>query len=550
MRVIALDEPGRFGIQEQRFSPALVSAGRAIPGMTWDATQRLWTGYSDAVAVTCDWLKGKGLRLETGALGGRVVPLLTPHTFAGLRHYQADGVRFLLERAEEGVLLADDMGLGKSCQALTAAKTLGRKTLVVCPSYVRGVWWNSQTGGEIEKWWPESQGLEGECVYLPSGLKPGKKTIESLTAARVVVIHYDILAAWAGVLAQWLGLSGTVIFDEIHALQNESSKRSKSAKLVRAAAKYAIGLSGTPMTNRPRDLWNVLDTLSPGRFGKNFFGFGLRYCNGHKEEIPAIGKTVWKFDGSSNTEELRARLGYLMLRRLKQDVALELPAKTRQVIWQDLKGASRPSGIALARNARELRAMLDRSADQKLEAGLELVLGHLESQGAKVVVFCYRRAVAEWVANAARKSGFDGPVGVIHGGVSTLRRGKATEELKTSPGAGLLAVTIDSCSVGIDLSFAAVGVVLELTYEPHELLQLESRLHRFGARDPVLIQYLCLRGSIDELIAAKVISKLDTFEAVVGQTGDNLGSGLGGQGGDTEAEVSSSILKELFSEVG
>ena len=100
-------------------------------------------------------------------------------------------------------------------------------------------------------------------------------------------------------------------------------------------------------------------------------------------------------------------------------------------------------------------------------------------------------------------------------------------------------VTIDSCATGIDLSFASVAVVLELTYEPHKLLQLESRLHRWGALLPVLIQYLCARGTVDEIVVSKVVGKLDTFERAIGATGEAIGSEL-------SSTTEDDILREIL----
>jgi SWI/SNF-related matrix-associated actin-dependent regulator 1 of chromatin subfamily A len=528
MKVVSLGA-GFFGIQHVRFSPALVACSRLVPGMKWDEGAKAWTGHGDAVEVVVRLLRGKGLRLESDALTRAVGIPIIPIAEKGLRDYQKLGVRFLILNGAEGCLLADDMGLGKTATALIAARALNSKTLVVCPQYVRGVWWDPVSGGEIKRWWPTG----GKAVFLPKR-RLGTPIPPS---TQIVVVHYEILSGWVKALKVWG--PRVVVFDEGQALANERSKRSIAAAEVAALTPFRWILTGTPLTNRPRDVFGLVQVLSPGRFGKDFFGFGLRYCDGHKVEIPQIGKTVWQFDGASNLEELNSRLQWLMLRRLKSEVSLELPQKTRQIMW--LQPPKKKSGMAYARNAKELRAALNLSADAKLPEGLELVLGHATA-GARVVVFCYRRAVAEWIANAAREAGV-ATVGLVHGGVGGLRRGKAIADVQRAPGGGVLAVTIDSCSTGIDLSFASVAVVLELTYEPHKLLQLESRLHRFGARLPVLIQYLCARGTVDEIVVGKVVTKLDTFEAAIGATGEAIGSELSTTSDDD-------ILREILAGVG
>src|SRR5450755_4601626 len=99
-------------------------------------------------------------------------------------------------------------------------------------------------------------------------------------------------------------------------------------------------------------------------------------------------KTVWKFDGASNATELHDRLGSFMLRRIASDaeIALELPPKTRQTIWVDVPAKA---AISEAVGGRALRAALDRSADAKLGAAIEVIAGHLDA-GLKVVAFCWR----------------------------------------------------------------------------------------------------------------------------------------------------------------
>ncbi len=248
-------------------------------------------------------------------------------------------------------------------------------------------------------------------------------------------------------------------------------------------------------------------------------------------------KVVWDFNGASNQEELHARLSVFMLRRTATDVALELPPKTRQIVSVDV-----PAKAHLAPNAgaKEMRASLDRAADAKIHDALELIRGHVAS-GHKVVAFCWRRSVADFLGNALREA--KQGAAIIHGGTPTLQRGKALEEAKATRSGHLLAATIASASTGIDLSYADVCVFVELTYAPQELLQAEARLHRFGQEKPVLIQYVIARGTTDDLIAAKVIAKLDVYEKVIGKTGESLAGDLAGDPEDILAELYSAIEK-------
>lgn len=412
-----------------------------------------------------------------------------------LRSYQEEGVEFL-KGVKRGIL-ADDCGLGKTGTLISAATSFvtQKRTLIVCPSYVVGVWYNDHDGGELNKW-------VGAKAFKCKGVKPTTGPIDPDIA--FVLIHFDILYAWVEKLKAWG--PDIVIFDEAHNLMSPESRRTKAAKAVSENASYVWGASGTPMTSRPRDLWGILDTITPGRFGENFFPFGLRYCGGYKEAVTP-DKVVWKFDSKSNLPELNSRLKHFMLRRTKSDVALELPAKTRQVIRCEV-GLRQALGVSQDSRG-NMRAALAVAADAKLkDSAVPLIQNHLDA-GSKVVVFTYRRAVAEYLANELGGS-------LIHGGIPATRREKTLHEIRQKEESSLLCATIDAAGTGINLSYADVAVFVELTYEPHELLQAEARLHRFGQKNPVLIQYLIARGTTDELVAEVVLGKLDALESAIG----------------------------------
>lgn len=501
MRILRhLSKPGIWTIQSDYASNFLYNQSRTIPGLN-RVSSREYEGYSDALELAVAYLSAAGLNFDDSAFVTR-----TPHKlrYEGLRLYQNEAVAHLLQYGESGALLADSMGLGKTAVALSAAKRIGGKTLVICPSYVRGVWWNGATGGEIRKWWPE---IEGD-VCLPEGVKAlkGWRGNPSIT-----VIHPDILYAWVEQIKEWG--PEVVIFDEIHMFSSEKTRQSKAAAEIAKGCKIRWGLSGTPLTNRPRDLHNVVELLSPGRFG-NFFAFCLRYTNAHQKDVGEgpLKKTVWDFNGRSNLDELNGRLSHFMLRRTVEDVGLELPPKTRQTIWVDVRAKG---AICTTENKRALREALDRSADAKMPAALQLVLDHGKA-GGKVAVACWRRHVAEYIEENCRREGLQ--TGLLHGGVSSKVRGKTIERAREAKGGFILCTTIDATQSGIDLTFCNVGVFVELTYEPHEILQWEARFHRPGQTLPVLIQFVIGKGTSDELIAKAVVDKLDVFGKAIGKT--------------------------------
>lgn len=505
--------PRGAAIHSPAYSAELRGVAQIIPGMVWDAAGKCWAGPQDAVSIVAARLGLPTPASDSVPTPGTHISLPFDGPLGQLRTYQKEAVVFLL--THERAILADDMGLGKTATALAASSMATGRTLIVCPNYVRGVW-----RAEALKW------LGAAVVSLN-----GAKNVTPVIGAPIIMCHYDILHAWAAGLADWG--PRVVIFDEAHALMSEGSQRSKAARKITEGVPYVWGLTGTPLTNRPRDLWNVVDTICPGRFGK-FFSFGLRYCAAEQKQVTPM-KRVWVFDGKSNEAELGSRLKHFMIRRTKSDVSLELPPKTRQLVWVDVKStAAMLSGGSPA----ALRKALDASTDKKLSDVSALVLGHVAA-GHKVVAFTWRKAVAEMLANEAIVSGHTAEV--VHGGIPTLQRGKRIDLCKNAPGGSLLATTIDSSGTGIDLSYADVCIFAELTWEPHKLLQAEARLHRYGQANPVLIQYVVARNTSDEIVASVVVGKLDTYEAVMGTGDDGLRASLSESDDDIMAACSLAI---------
>lgn len=576
IRISPVDGGPKWAIGAAYFSPALVAAAKAVPGCHFDRDTMSWHGYPDAIAAVAARLRLAGINVSD--VGDLPTPdawrtARTPFLYAttGLREYQIEGVKFLIARAREGALLADGLRLGKSAMATTAARAFGQKTLVVCPSHVVGVWGRGPKApegpGEIAKWWPDAWKQPHEVICLET-VKPAKaaadeiaRQAEKLAHAQVIICHYDILYAWEKVLLAW-GV-GTFISDECHVLCGYKSRRLASIYSIARAAKQRVLLSGTPVVGNPRLLHNLLNVLAENRMGFFFLpdkdgkpraSYSRVFCAARQETVGKgeSQKTVWCFDGKANLDEpdgvwcltpeetLKERMRYLMLRRLKKDVDPQLPEKQRQIIDVTIpaRQAITPSRGMFGPGGVELRRALDLAADGKLKAVVDLVRGHLD-EGEKCICFCYRRLFAERVANdVAKKLAPGALVEFVHGGLSRKERDERIHDVRKHDGPALLACTIDTTSTGIDLSFASVSVFAELVYESHDLAQAEERTYRFGKGTKALIQYVIARGTGDELILRGVINKLDTFERVIGSTGDGMREDL--------AKKKEGALKRLY----
>lgn len=415
----------------------------------------------------------------------------------GLRAYQADGASWLawMCRTTGAALLADEMGIGKSAQALRALDALGSGTvLIVCPAVVKRHW-----QGQIAKWCKAPLHLRAFVVMSYEGFAKAHKQ-RSLPAVTFA------------------------IFDEIHYASNAKAQRSKALREWRAANPHVatIGLSGTPMTTRPRDLWHVLDLLWPGRFGKEF-EFQKRYCSGHFEEIAKIEKHVWVADGASRTDELAVRLATVMLRRTKISVGLELPPRQRVVVEVDLPAkAAKDLARASAAidwnrpNGATVSSLLSDVEAYKIDAAEALTKDAI-ANGSRPLILTTRKATA-----AALATRFACPC--VTGETPAEQR----QALLADAPCGV--ATMYSVTTGIDLVGYDVVIFTGLDWIPSTMLQAEARVHRLGQLRGVTVYFLVGMHTLDEVVRSRVIERLDQFAELAGGGGDEreLSNDLGG----------------------
>lgn len=559
MKVIQISR-GEYGIKSVLYSQELRDIAKETPGVWWSARERAWVGYPDAIMVVCSRLENEhGMRVDVRKLpqpGDYGEPQI-PVAWSKLRDYQRLGVKFLVDQGPTGALLADSMGLGKTATAITAARAFKMKVCAVVPSFALGVWARTAASplgpGELAKWWPKA------VVAAPEGVTPATLIVRETKALRergvkglppmrtreglyrspvdvvdVVVVSCDVVHAWVDSILAWAGDHLCLIVDEIHQYQSPKSRRYYAARELSEHARVTIGLTGTPVTNYLQDLWTLVDILSPGRYGKSFFTYGCRHCEGHQVQVTPE-KVVWKWDGSSHLDELHARLEYNMLRRTKSDVRLELPPKERTVL--DVEVPARARIVAqqdVFKSPRQLRRLLDQAANAKMPKVLDLLVDHAQS-GQRVVCFTHRRNIAEYLTGELLRKKV--PATWIHGGLSRKARDRRVAEAQGLVGAvgkkahgvasgHVLCATIDTMGTGVDLSYASVGVFAELSWEWAKLAQAEDRLHRHGQRLLTLIEYIVARGTTDEIVIAAVLDRLRQSDEVVGPSGESLAADL------------------------
>ena len=441
----------------------------------------------------------------------------------GLYPHQVEGVAFLLGRRR--AILADDMGLGKTRQsvvALTVAAPAG-PYLVVCPASVKHNW-----AREIRLALDDAP-TSRAAVHIvgPEPLPPTR--FQGWT-----IINYDLLKRHIDGLLEipYKGL----VFDEGHYIKNHRSQRSRlSRRLATEGAAYenpnaepAVHvLTGTPLTNRPRDLFPLLQLVGHA-LGRSFLAFAKRYCDGHRND-----HGHWMTDGVSNAAELSVQLQGIMLRRSK-DETLDLPPKQRTWIDVDVDEAVRErlneavAGFMTAeRNARGGRpgiAMMSgarrRLAVAKVPVTLEYVQGAVE-QGEKVILFsCFTHATRRF----ARALG-DQAV-TVTGEVPVAKRQALVDRFQNDDSVRVLIGQIHAAGVGINLTAGRLVVFNDLDWVPANHWQAEDRAHRIGRGGTVNVAYMVARGTLEEFVRTVLETKSRLIDDVV--EGRALGDGMEG----------------------
>jgi SWI/SNF-related matrix-associated actin-dependent regulator of chromatin subfamily A-like protein 1 len=433
----------------------------------------------------------------------------------GLFPHQVEGLAFLLGRRRS--ILADDMGLGKTRQsvlALTHAEPEG-PWLVVCPASVKYNWER-----EIHLVLPDVP------VHIIGSMPPPEPEYRGW-----VIINYDLLKREFDALLSfgWRGL----VFDEAHYLKNHTSQRSKLAtRLVAETAAEPIvhALTGTPLTNRPRDLFPLLQLVDHS-LGRSFFAFARRYCAAEKNDYGH-----WVTSGASNLEELAVQLHGIMLRRRKEEV-LDLPPKVRSWINVDIPEKARDAlndavrsflgddATDPERDHRGRRTGIGQlsSARRKLAAvkgklTQEYVQGAVD-QGEKVLVFsAFQNPITRFVRH------FGAAAVAITGETPVEDRQALVDRFQNDDDVRVYIGQIHAGGTGVNLTAARLVVFNDLDWVPANHWQAEDRAYRIGQTATVNVTYMVAGGTIEEFVRTVLESKARIVDDLV--EGRSLGTDL------------------------
>jgi SNF2 family DNA or RNA helicase len=506
-----------------RYNEGVVALVKTITGRSYDRASRTWyvpcyhveevveklspIGFSFTPEVTAYRAQLAAHRDRLDA--ARATPAYSGPLTATMHPYQRIGAGFL--RTAGRALLADQMGLGKTLQSIAACEGDGR-VLVLAPASNKYGWKE-----EIEKWAP------GEAISVIDGSPEGRAALWK-APAKWFIVNYELLLRPADLSEMRRGFDA-IICDEATRISNHQAKTVVALKTVPAAKR--IAMTGTPISNRPSDVWSIVDWLHPGLLG-TWSQFLEAYAV--FDDWGERGKVV----GFKDLTGLAAKLRPVMLRRTKEEVLKELPKKTVQDVLFDMSkdewkvydavranilgdlDAAAMGGIDRRSLSESMVKMLrlkqvtgstaligDGSAGSTKLLVMKERLDEALAGGEKVIVFTQFAEMAKLISALLERS----EIGhrMIYGDVAHEDRQRYVNEFNDDPEVKVMVMT-EAGAYGLNLQAASVVIHYDLPWSIAKTLQREDRAHRMGQEKPVTVLTLCARGTIDEYVA-KVLKK-------------------------------------------
>ena len=421
--------------------------------------------------------------------------------------FQEEDLNKLLVRRHS--LLASSLGTGKTCVAIELINRQDlRRVLVLCKASIKSHWER-----KLLEW------LKNYRFIQVINTKTDR--IEPL--AEIVIVNYDLISH-SYMFHQLTSMKWQLIIaDEAHYLKNLKAKRTK-AVLARNGlvhhTEQTILITGTPILNRPIELYPILKVLSPETIApyNDYYKYARRYCAGRMDGFGFNDK------GASNTEELNKRLraGY-MIRRTWSEIETQLPKRRYEMVLVDqtdgvkahlttLENAERTDfkHQKLGIDAGQMATLRRETADIKLSLTIDKIKEWVDSVD-KMVIFAYHHSVIERLVNEL------GPdVRVLTGGTPTNRRQNVIDDFVKYPHIKVFIGQIDAAGEGIDSLQTVCHNILfvEASWTPGAISQAIARVWRLGQTHPVLIRFLVFAHSVEEHLIRVALDKVRVIREI------------------------------------
>jgi SNF2 family DNA or RNA helicase len=427
-------------------------------------------------------------------------------------------------------LIMNEMGTGKTYEAIELDRIRREqtphykpKTLVVCPLSVTGSW---------EDHFTELTDLRVRRIDPKNRMA----FLKDMDDADVFLLHWEAVRLMPSLQdTMWTH----IIADECHKAKNRKAQQTKALKKLKS--QYRTAMSGTPMVNRPDELWSILNWLYP-QFFTSYWAFFKKYVTTVEIELPD-GRKVHKVTGPKNEERLQDLMSDFSTRRLKKLVLKDLPDKYYSKRWVDLSPTQRRmynemksdmlswigeheseplaapvviaqlirlQQMALATPTRVEGSITLDDPSTKLDALMDIID---ELSGEPVVVFTQFKQMAALVEKRLTKNKI--AYGMLTGDVSPQEREQNVRDFQSGK-TQVFVGTIAAGGVGITLTAASTVVFLDRSWSPALNVQAEDRLHRIGQKEAVQVIDIMARNTVDMGRHQRLEQKWDWIRRVLG----------------------------------
>lgn len=410
-------------------------------------------------------------------------------------------------------ILADDMGLGKTTSTIIAAlETKAKKILIICPASLK------------INWMREIQNYTDRSVYICEGKNFSDEH-------DFVIVNYDIIKNFYDIKNKedspiYKVNFDLIIIDEAHYLQNAQAQRTKLVNSFAKRTERLWLLTGTPMTSRPINYYNLLNLIeSP--VAQNWMAYAIRYCEGYQFRIGGNRK-VWNVNGASNLDELRDRTSKQILRRLKEDV-LDLPDKIitpvylrlKSRLYEELMGeyydwyrTKKEESSSLTLQFSKLTKVRQIIATEKISSTIELAENIVE-QGKKVIIFTnFTDSLERIVEHFGKQCVF------VDGSSSKIARQNSVDRFQDDEKIKVFVGNIKAAGVGLTLTAAQAVIMNDLSFVPSDHSQAEDRAYRYGQNSNVSVYYPIFENTIEGAIYDILSKKKQIIGTVMGDSMD------------------------------
>ena len=419
-------------------------------------------------------------------------------------------------------ILADDMGLGKTTSSIIAAMEGNfKKILVVCPASLKLNW--------------KKEIMNYDRVENISIVDSGDFRVNKWT-----IVNYDILKNFhhlpqRGVRMSDLPVSpidfhkfDLVIADEAHYLKNSTSNRTKIFNDFASRIENRWLLTGTPITNKPIDFYNLL-FLCDSPIAANWVHYVRRYCAGRQFNRKGTKQKYWMTSGASNLDELRDYATDVMLRRTKKD-SIDLPQKTIKPVYLPMEYSvsyntylkeyqdwvdsteGQEEKPKISDHLTKLIKIRQLLSNDKIEHTIKLAEDLIENDKKVIIFSCFTQTI-----NAIHEHFGKGSV-IIDGSVSSKNRDLAVEKFQNDDKIKVFCGNIVAAGVGLTLTEGSIVIFNDLDWVPANHAQAEDRAHRMGQDKPVHIIYPLFDETLDVLMFQSLQRKMKIITQVMGDS--------------------------------